>query len=304
MLVVGGFEINLQTVLPFRPAAPLPAAHQMSVRYPLGAAFQINRGRLRHHHDVVAGKRARRAALHLQPALFQQALHLEAGVELLPVVGARAPAQAARRIDIMQLGMHRDGSVGVGTPAVTHKAMALQLRTGCGGDLAALNVEGRAGDDVDHAIDCVGTPDRRPRPADHLDAGHVLQGQPQRFPHHTGKQRRIDAAPIDQHQQLVGEAVGKAADRHRPLVVADGGNLYARRQTQGFRDVRRTAAPDILGTDDMHGGGRIGERLAFLRRRGHHDAHQFLEIQIQAVDCRCRSRPGGRQQRKQRDSVR
>jgi hypothetical protein len=68
-----------------------------------------------------------------------------------------------------------------------------------------------AGDDVDHAIDRIGAPHHGAGAADDLDALDVLERHRVEFPDHAGKQRGINAAAIDQHQQLVGETAVEAA---------------------------------------------------------------------------------------------
>jgi hypothetical protein len=91
------------------------------------------------------------------------------------------------------------------------------------------------GDDVDDAVDRVRAPDRTSRSADDLDAFDVGQRHALGFPHHAGKQRRVDAAAVDQHLQLVGEAPGIAAHPHRPPRTRQARHIHARRQAQRFR---------------------------------------------------------------------
>ena len=61
-------------------------------------------------------------------------------------------------------------------------------------------------DDVDHAVDRVGAPQRGAWPADDFDPIDVLQERILDVPKHPGEQRRIDRPPVYQHQQFVGES--------------------------------------------------------------------------------------------------
>jgi hypothetical protein len=63
--------------------------------------------------------------------------------------------------------------------------------------------------------------------SDHLDPVDVLHHRVLQFPEHAGEQRRIDAAPIDQHQQLIGEAAVEAARGDRLPAAVDPGDLDA-----------------------------------------------------------------------------
>src|SRR3954453_8910290 len=59
------------------------------------------------------------------------------------------------------------------------------------GHQGALSRRGRLGDDVDHAIDGIGPPQRGAGSADHLDPVDVFQHRVLEFPEHAGKQRRV-----------------------------------------------------------------------------------------------------------------
>src|SRR6185312_5840778 len=71
----------------------------------------------------------------------------------------------------------------------------------------ALGIGSLAGNDVDHTIDGVGPPQRTTRTADNLDALYVLRQYVLVIPVHAREDRRIHAAAVNQHQQLVGEVL-------------------------------------------------------------------------------------------------
>ena len=86
--------------------------------------------------------------------------------------------------------------------AVLRGAERALLGAAAGGDQAALRVAGAFGDDVDDAVDGVRAPQRPARPAHHLDAVDVLHQHVLHVPEHTGKQRCIDTAAVNHHQQV------------------------------------------------------------------------------------------------------
>ncbi len=77
------------------------------------------------------------------------------------------------------------------------------MGAGIGGEQAALGVLGRAGDDVDHAVDRIAAPQGAAGAADHLDPVDVLEHHVLGFPEHARKERRVDGATVDQHQHLL-----------------------------------------------------------------------------------------------------
>ena len=69
----------------------------------------------------------------------------------------------------------------------------------------------------------VRAPQRGTRTADHLDPVDVLDRHVPQVPEHSGEQGRVDAAPVDHHEQLVGLARVEAAHPDLP-----GGGVGAR----------------------------------------------------------------------------
>src|SRR6202044_2340692 len=75
----------------------------------------------------------------------------------------------------------------------------------------ALCIRGALGDDVDDSVDRVGSPERRAGTSDHLDPVDVLHEVVLYVPEHTGEERRINASPIAQYEQIGGVGAGEAA---------------------------------------------------------------------------------------------
>ena len=136
------------------------------------------------------------------------------------------------------------------------------------------------GDDVDDAIDGVGAPHRTGRAVQHLDALDGVQRHALGLPDHARVERRIDAAPVHQHQQLVGIAAGEAARRDAPARAGQLRHVEPGHQAQGLGQVARAAAADVVRRDHVHGRGHLAEVLRLARGRHHLDAHQVFEREV------------------------
>src|SRR2546427_3175472 len=80
-----------------------------------------------------------------------------------------------------------------------------QLLAAAPGDIKTLCVPGGAGDDVDDAIDRVGSPQRAAGTADDFDAVDILEKVVLYVPEHPAIERGVHRPTVDQHQELVGE---------------------------------------------------------------------------------------------------
>ncbi len=140
--------------------------------------------------------------------LYIQAIG-QIGGQFPPVLDAHAPVQVANsRFDVPALGLYRF-----------------------------------SGNDVDDAVHGVGAPQSRAGAADDLDPVDVLHGNRLHVPVDAGKQRCVDAAPIDQDQELVVEALVRriAAETARGDDVAgraDLRHLQVGREAKDFREAR------------------------------------------------------------------
>ena len=65
---------------------------------------------------------------------------------------------------------------------------------------ATVRVFRRLGNDIDHSVDGVFSPDGRAWPTDHLDAINVLERIIEGFPEHAGEDRLVDAAAVQENQ--------------------------------------------------------------------------------------------------------
>src|SRR5213079_3797576 len=85
----------------------------------------------------------------------------------------------------------------------------------------ALPIFGVLRDDVDHAVDGVGPPQRGPGTADDLDPVNVLKWDLLHIPEHPGEEGGVDGTSIDQHQERIGGGAIEAARADRPLAGVD-----------------------------------------------------------------------------------
>ncbi len=157
-------------------------------------------------------------------------------------------------------------------------------------DLRARCLGGAARDDVDHAIDRIGAPDRRPGTADHLDTLDEFERDVVELPEHAGIDRRVKAAPVLQHQQLVRVTSAEAADRHAPAVVGEASHMHARCHAQRLGQVGGAAAPNVLRADHMHRSSSTRQRLRALGHRGHNHIHELFKAHVEEICAVARGR--------------
>ena len=200
---LGLVDVSLHMPALSRPLLVLPARHHVGARE-LGGVRRIDRSQ----GGLVQIQRALLSLGFIDIALHGDGVGRcrgqvgsEPGPLLVPGVvrrlaGAACPARRFCR------AWHRRGS-GRFRPARRRgewRQPAFQ-RARLGFDIGAFGVLGVAGDDVDHAVDGVGTPQRAARTADHLDALHVFQQNILGFPVGAAEQRGIEGAAVLQHQR-------------------------------------------------------------------------------------------------------
>src|SRR5712672_4419380 len=109
-----------------------------------------------------------------------------------------------------------------------------------------LRIFGLLADNVANAIYSIGAPQHRAWSTDHFNSVDILEQYVLDIPIHAGKQRRIHASAVDQHQQLVVEPAVKSARRDRPFVRVDACYFQSWREPQRFGNAPRPRAPDIF----------------------------------------------------------
>src|SRR6266568_3791303 len=150
--------------------------------------------------------RARRLPIHPEPTLPQ-----------VPVVGGVLAAGERRRVTIEPSAVDARANMRAQRCSVAYGAEAVLLGATATREQESLRVLGVLRNDIDDAVDGVGAPQRGPGSADDLDPVDVLKGDLLHIPEHTGEQRGVDGATIDEHQQLVGGGAVEAARADGPL---------------------------------------------------------------------------------------
>jgi len=182
-------------------------------------------------------------------------------------------------VDLEPLGIQPQRRIFAEAEAVAQRDAAL-VGAGIDDHPRALRVARRAREDVDDTVDRVGTPQRAARAADHLDAIDVVEHHVLHVPEHAGLQRRVDAAPVDQHQQLVGVAAVETARGDRVGVGVAARDLQVRCEAQGFGQGRHAGLADVFARDDVDRRWRIGQALRALGHRRNLDVGELLDRQV------------------------
>ncbi|KFB70222.1 MAG: hypothetical protein AW09_004690 [Candidatus Accumulibacter phosphatis] len=279
-------DVGLQGGLRTVGERPLVAAQQVSALDVLAPVGQVDALRQPEVGEIpaVAGRAGIHLAAEHQPMIITHApVTAKADAPGLPVVVAGMTLGGDRLVAFESLSPDAEMTA-AGLAAVAESQQSAFFVAGRGNQQVALGVACAAGDDVDHAIDRVGAPHRGPRAAHHLDAVDVFEQRILVFPEHAGKERRIDAAPVHQHQQLVAEAVVETAHADRPAVIGEAGDADSRRQAQDFGEVGRARAFDVVASDDEHGRGDIMQALGLARGARHLDAEQVFEADVGGGD--------------------
>jgi len=174
--------------------------------------------------------------------------------------------------------------------AVAGAVEKLFLAAPAGRDVGALRVGGLFRDDVDYAVDRVGTPKRAAGASHHLDPLDVLQQHVLHVPIHARKIRIVNRPSVDQHQQLVAKGGVESSGGNRPGVRVDLRHVQPGRHAQGLGNAGGAAAADHLRRDDEHGRRRPAHRAFLLgdrsdrnvhRRHDHRRSGKLLDVQPQ-----------------------
>ena len=116
-------------------------------------------------------------------------------------------------------------------------------------------------DDVDHAVDGIGTPQGAAGPADDLDALDIGERIILYVPEDSAVERRVHGPPVDQHQELVREIRIEAAGADCPVVGVDLGDLEIIGEPQCLRQARSPGTADVFIADHLDGRRRLNELL-------------------------------------------
>jgi hypothetical protein len=112
------------------------------------------------------------------------------------------------------------------------------------------------GDDVDHPIDGIWSPNRASGPANNLNVIDVAEIEVLHIPIDAFKQRRVDASAIDKDEQTLGKSAIESANTNGPRTALEASHLDARNQAKQFGNRSGARAANVFLID--HGNGCRG----------------------------------------------
>ena len=191
-------------------------------------------------------------------------IHAKASLRRVPVIRRVQARGQHRRLAGKALAIRPKVSRRTQGAAVARVPEATQFHAAAARDEESLRVLAIPADDVDDAVHGVGSPQRRTRPANHFNPVNVLQHRVLHVPKHTREQRRINAPPILQDQQLVGKNVIEAARRNRPGVGIDLSDVQPRHHSQQVGNICRSGSTNIFLSNNKNRRGHLRHLLLSL----------------------------------------
>src|SRR5882672_2315234 len=150
-----------------------------------------------------------------------------------------------------------------------------------------VRILGPLSDHVDDPVYRVCPPDSAARPPNDLDPLDILQQCVLHLPIDTSKERRIDAPPINQHQQRFGELAAESANTYRPMIGIRSRHFDTRGQPQDLRYAGCSRPSYVLLCDDVNRRRSLPHLLRLFRRScNFHIAKLFQTQFLQASSSR------------------
>src|SRR3989449_8785023 len=167
----------------------------------------------------------------------------------VPVIASVLAAWQRRRLATKTPAVDPIAYAGAQRPSVADGSEGALLGAAASRQEQSLRLFRALRDDVDHAVDRVGPPQRGPGPADDLDPVDVREGHLLHIPEHTREQRGVRRASIDEHEELVGGGAIKAARTDGPLARIDLRDLQVGGEAQDLWETRRAGATHVVPRD-------------------------------------------------------
>src|ERR1700681_1204040 len=111
---------------------------------------------------------------------------------------------------------------------------------------------GVLGDDIDHSVDSICSPNRTARAADDFDPLDILEHCILDLPINPGVEWCVNGSAVDKHEYVSGEGTREPAHTDGPCIRVDPCNFNTRCQAEGLRYARGPGAPDVLLRDDVN----------------------------------------------------
>ncbi len=220
-------------------------------------------------------------SLHSEALIRARPIHAKSALSFPPAIVCAGLIRQLEAILPVSQSVDTEGRLLIDLLSISYpQSLLLIAGAGCycrtGGQI------GGARDDVHHAIHRVGTPERGAGATDDLYPIDILQQDVLSIQVHSRKQRRVDAAPVNQDQELVREVLIRliAAESTRAHCIRRRGeapHLQIRREAQCLRDGRSPRTDDLIVRDDVDGRRRSAETFGGLRHRSDVDVGELLE---------------------------
>src|SRR5580658_5192363 len=116
--------------------------------------------------------------------------------------------------------------------AVANVLLLPQLIAPAPRNVGSLSILRRFGDDIDHAVDCVGSPQGTARTTDDFNSLDVVEQVVLHIPHHATIERRIYDTTVNQHEELVCQVGVESPRADGPVMRVYLRHLQVVRQSQ------------------------------------------------------------------------
>src|SRR5260370_8208936 len=108
------------------------------------------------------------------------------------------------------------------------------------------------GDDIDHSVDSVCSPNRTARATDDFDPLNILKHRVLNLPINSSEEWCVNGSAVDKHEYISGEGTREPAHADGPCIGVDPCNFNTGRQTEGLRDTCGPGPPAAFLRTDLN----------------------------------------------------
>src|SRR4029077_12972283 len=111
---------------------------------------------------------------------------------------------------------------------------------------------GALGDDIDHSVDGICSPNGAARAADDFDPLDILEHGVLDLPINPGVEWCVHSSAVNKHEYVSGEGTREPAHADGPCIRVDPCDFNTGCQAEGLRYARGPGTPDVLLGDDVN----------------------------------------------------